>query len=141
MYVPREAYSFRMSFCTVPASFVRLAPCFWRNRHIERQQDCRRGIDCHRSGNAFERYAFEQALHIGKRVDGDADVAYFAFRHRVVAVVADLRGKIECDGETGDSLFQQIAKAFVGFLDRARIRRIGASSTGANDTSRDKRRA
>ncbi len=29
MYVPRAIYSFKMSFCTVPESFWRFAPCFF----------------------------------------------------------------------------------------------------------------
>ena len=29
MYVPRAMYSFKMSFCTVPESFGRFAPCFF----------------------------------------------------------------------------------------------------------------
>jgi hypothetical protein len=62
---------------------------------VECEQDRRRGIDGHRGGDAVERDATEEALHVLERVDGDADAADLAERERRIGVVADLGGEIE----------------------------------------------
>ena len=85
------------------------------HRDVESQQDRGGRVDGHRSGDAFERNAVEQRLHVFERVNGHADFADLALRERVVGVHADLRGQIEGDGKSRLSLFEQIAIAAVGF--------------------------
>jgi hypothetical protein len=69
-----------------------------RYRHVQSKQDSGPRVDGHRSGEFVERDSGEEALHVFNRVDGDADFADFAERHRIVGVVPDLGGEIECHG-------------------------------------------
>ena len=49
-----------------------------RDGNVERQQNRGGGIDGHRSGDAIERNAVEERLHVLERIDGHADLADFA---------------------------------------------------------------
>jgi len=73
------------------------------------------GIDGHGGGDFFEGNAVEKSFHVFEGIDGDANFSDFAEGERMVRVHADLRGKIEGDGEAGLTLAQEIAIALVGF--------------------------
>ena len=75
--------------------------------HVEREQNAGRGVDGHGGGDAVERDAVKEALHVLDGVDGDADFADFAEGHGRVGVVADLGGQVEGDGEAGGSLVEE----------------------------------
>ena len=45
---------------------------------VHRDEDGSGGVDCHRGADLVERNAVEHRLHVGERVDGDADFADFA---------------------------------------------------------------
>ena len=97
-------YSFSTSFCTVPLTLRMSAPCRSRHSHVQSQQNGSRGVDGHRRRNFIEVDAIEQALHVFDGIDRHADFANFAHGQRVVRIHANLRGQIECDGESGGAL-------------------------------------
>ena len=84
-----------------------------RRRDVQREQDGRGGVDGHRGGDALERDAVEQRLHVLEAVDGHAHAADLARGMRVVGVVADLRGQVEGDGQPGGAALEQVAVAAV----------------------------
>ena len=83
---------------------------------VHRDEHGRRGVDGHRGADLVERDAVEHRLHVGERVDGDADLADLALGERVVGVVAELRREVEGDGEAGLALAQEELEALVGLL-------------------------
>ena len=85
-----------------------------RDRHVQREQDGRGGVDGHGGGDALEGDAVEKRLHVLQAVDGDAHPAHFAPGKGVVRVVADLGGQVEGHGEAGGSLAQEIPVSPVG---------------------------
>ena len=87
-----------------------------RNGNVERKQNARRRVDGHRGGDFVERNAVEEALHVLDGVDGHADLADFAERHRVVGVVADLRGQIEGHRESRGSVGEEEFVAAIGLF-------------------------
>ncbi len=91
-------------------------PCRLRDRHVQRQQDRRRGVDGHRRRNCRQVDAIEQALHVFDGIDRDADLADFSHRERIVGIEADLGGQIEGDREAGGAVGEQVLVALVGFL-------------------------
>ena len=134
-------YSFRISFCTVPESFVEVGALPLGHRDVERQQNRRGGIDGHRSGNCAERNAVEQRLHILERADGHADFAHFAARAGMIGIEAHLRGQIERHRKPGLALSPADSGSVHSIAPRCRIRRIAAWSRACRDTSSDKCRA
>ncbi len=100
-----------MSFCTVPESAASGMPRRRATRHVEREEDRRRGVDRHRRGDPVERDAVEERLHVLEAVDRDPHLAHLAERVRVVGVVADLRGQVEGHGEPGRALLEEVAVA------------------------------
>ena len=67
MYVPRDRYSFTMSFCVVPCSSPRGDAVALRDRDVQREQPRRRRVDRHRRVHLVERDALEQRVHVGDR--------------------------------------------------------------------------
>ncbi len=97
MYVPRAMNSFRMSFCTVPESFRKSAPCFFATAAYSDQQDRGRGVDRHGRGHPVQGNPGEQDFHVFERIDGHADFSHFSGGTRMIRIVADLRRQIESD--------------------------------------------
>ena len=62
--------------------------------------------------------AVEEGFHILQAAYRDAHLAHLALGQGVVGVVADLRGQVEGDGESGLALLQQVAEAAVGIFRR-----------------------
>ena len=86
------------------------------NRNIKRQQNRRRRVDGHRSGDFRQIDAIEEALHVLDRVDRDADFSNLANGQRVIGIQADLGGQVEGDRKSGGAVGEQVFVAFVGFL-------------------------
>ena len=62
---------------------VRRDPLFFRHGDVHGKEDRCSGVDGHGGGNLVQRNAVEENLHVGKRVDGDADLANFTLAHGV----------------------------------------------------------
>ncbi len=92
-----------------------LHPLATGNRHVHRQQDRGRGIDCHAGGDFVKGDVLEEGGHVLQRGDGDADLADLAQGDGIVGVVADLGGQVKSHREAGLPLLQQVAVAAVGF--------------------------
>ena len=58
----------------------------------------------------------KSSFHVRQRIDRDAALADFAFRHRMIGVVAHQRRQMKGDGQSGLAVFQQIVEALVRFL-------------------------
>ncbi len=85
--MPRARYSLMMSFCVVPVSDERGAPCSSRDRDIEREQPCRRRVYRHRRVHLVERDSSNSARMSPICVTGTPTLADFALGQRIVAVV------------------------------------------------------
>ena len=113
-------YSLRMSFCIVPDSSLgghALAP---RHRHVEREQDGRRGVDRHRGGHPVERDALEQVLHVLDRARSPRPPCRpRPARDRRVGVVAHLGRQVEGHRQPGLALVEQEPVALVRLGGRA----------------------
>ena len=86
---------------------------------VHRPQDRGRRVGRHRSADLVERNALEQRFHVGQRIDGDAALADFAFRHRMVGVVTHQRRQMESDGKSRLAVLQQVVISAIGLLGRA----------------------
>ena len=75
-----------------------------RNSDIERHQPAGRGVDRHRCIHRHHRDVFEQRPHVADMRNRDADLADFAARERMIAVVAGLSRKVEGDRQAGLAL-------------------------------------
>ncbi len=84
------------------------------NHH--RQQHRRRCVDRHADADFVERDAVQERFHVAQAGDRHADLADLALGERVVSVVADLRGQIEGNGETGLPLRNQELVASVALF-------------------------
>ncbi len=96
---------------------------------IERHQPHGGGVDGHRRVHLAERDAVEQRAHVAEMRDRHADLADFAAREDVVAVIAGLRRQIEGDGETRLALGEIGAIELVGLAGR-RMAGVGAKHPG-----------
>ena len=96
-----------------------LHPLLFGDRDIERQQDAGRRVNRHRGADAVERQAVEQRLHIFQAGNRDANLAHFAFGHRMVRIVAHLRWQIKGDREPRRALREQEMVAFIRFFRRS----------------------
>ena len=139
MYVPRAMYSLSTSFWTVPVSFARGTPCSsptttYIASRIAAVALIVIEVETRSSGMLAEE--IRQVVH---RVDRDAHAPDLALRHRVVGVVAHLRGQVERGGEAHLPGGQQLAEAPVGLLRRCRSRRTGAWSRAGRCTCWDRR--
>ncbi len=119
MYSFCAMYSFRMSFCSVPARRVQSAPCFFSDSQVHRPQNARRRVDGHRNGGFLEIDSVEKCLHVLKRVDGHTTLAHLAFALGIVRVTPHQRRQIERDGKPASPVRQQVFVALVRLL-RAR---------------------
>ena len=81
-----------------------------------------------------ERNLVEERFHVGKRADGHATFADFAFGERMVGVIAHQRGQIEGDGEAGLALREQDSGSARWCRGPSRSRRTGAWSRIARGT-------
>ena len=70
--------------------------------------------DRHRGGHLAQRYAAEQHLHVGRRVDRHAAVPNLTEAVRVVGVAAHERGHVERDRQTATAAFEDHLVALVG---------------------------
>ena len=118
MYVPRADVLLEDVVLDGAADALPGDVLLFGQHEIEREEDRRRGVDRHGGRDAIERDAFEQAPHVGDRVDRHSHPSDLAARHRVIAVVADLGRKIEGDREPAGALGEEIAIAPV------RLRRV-----------------
>ena len=103
MYVPRERYSFTMSFCVVPASSPYGDALLVGEREVHAEQPHRGRVDRHRRVHLVERDAVEQRAHLAEVRDRHADLADLAAGERVVGVVAGLgrAGRTRPRGRSG----------------------------------------
>jgi len=88
-------------------------PVLLGDRHVERQQPRRRGVDRHRRVHLVERDAVEQGVHVALVGDRHADLADLAPRQLVVGVVAGLGGQVERHREPRLALGQVAAVELV----------------------------
>ena len=65
---------------------------------VETEEPRRGGVDRHRRVHPLDRDLVEQRAHVALVHDGDANLADFTTRERVVRVVARLCRKVERDG-------------------------------------------
>jgi len=95
--------------------FSEISTLFFCDGDIEAEKDGGGGVDGHGSGNTPQRYLIEERFHVFERIDGHTDFADFSESEGVIGVHADLRWKIEGDGETLLSFAEQVAIALIGF--------------------------
>ena len=107
MYSFCAMYSLRMSFCSVPEMRRQSTPCFSATARYMAHRYGGRRIDGHRDGDVAQRDAAKQSLHVFERRDGDAALADFAVRHRVIGIVAHQGGQVEGHRESGLALAQK----------------------------------
>ncbi len=91
---------------------------------VHREQDRRRTIHRHRSGDAVERDSIEQRRHVVNRRDRDAFAPNFAERAFVVGVVAHQRRHVEGGREAVLPLAEQKVEARVGVLGESEAREL-----------------
>ena len=118
MYSFCAMYSFRMSFCSVPESCAQSTPCFSATARYMAQRTAAGElmvIETVTSPSGMPRNSVSMS---SSEEMASAALADFAFRERVVGVVAHQRRQIEGDREAGLALFEQIVIAAVGFLRR-----------------------
>src|SRR6266571_9326805 len=96
--VPRAMYSFRGSFCSVQGIVLQRAPELRRwhtllrpHGHIHGEDRRRGGIDGKVGTDFIEGNAVKQELHVGQRVNGDADPPHLLAHPRIVRIKANLR--------------------------------------------------
>ena len=100
----------------VPEILSAETPCFLGDGDVHAEQDGGGGVDGHGGGDLVQRDAVEEDLHVGQRVDGDADLADFALAHGGVRVVAHLGRQVKGHREAGLAGGEQVFVALVGFL-------------------------
>ncbi len=88
------------------------------DRHIQREQNNGGGVDRHRRRHLAQRDAVKQRRHVVDGVNRHTNTAHFPCGHRMVGVVAHLRGKIEGDAQAADTLREQVAVACIGLCRR-----------------------
>ena len=118
MYSFCAMYSFRMSFCSVPETAFQSTPCCSATARYMAHSTAAGELMVIETVTSAQRDAAEQNLHVFERRDGRAALAHFAFRQRVVGIVAHQRRQIEGHREAGLALLQQIVIAAVGLLRR-----------------------
>ena len=95
------------------AQLVRRNALFLRRRDVERPENDRRAVDRHRRRHLVERDAVEQHLHVGETRDGDARLADFTQRSRMIRVVAHQRREVECRRQSRLAMLEQKLEASV----------------------------
>ncbi len=127
MYVPRDRYSFTMSFCVVPRSSAERHALRFGVGDVEAEQPRRGGVDRHRRVHRPGRDAVEQRAHVAEVGDRHADLAHLAARRWGVGVVAGLGGQVEGDRQAGLALGQ------VGAVERVRRGRCRVPGVGPHE--------
>ena len=135
MYVPRATYSFKMSFCTVPESRFRFAPCRFATATYSASKIAAVElivieVETRSSGMPSNSVCMSSSESMATPTLSD-----FAFGESVIGVQSDLRRQIERDGKARLAVREQIAITPIRFARRCRSRRIAASSTAGRDTS------
>ena len=118
MYVPRAAYSLRMSFWIVPPSDAGSTPRSSATMLVHQQEQRGRGVDRHRGGDGALIDAVEEPAHVVDRRDRDTDAPDFAPGALVVRVESKLRRQVEGDAQPGRAALEQEPVAGVALLDR-----------------------
>ncbi len=96
-------------------------------RHIERQQPHRSGVDGHRGVHLLKGNAFEESVEVFQAVDRYADLADLRASNGMIGGVAALGGQIKGDREAGLPFVQIGAVEFVGLAG------VGVASVGSKD--------
>ena len=130
MYVPRDRYSFKMSFCVVPASAACGDALLVGEREVHAEQPHRGGVDRHRRVHLAERDAVEQRAHLAEVRDRHADLADLAARERCVGVVAGLGREVEGHRQPGLTL-RQVRPVQLVRRARRRVPRVRPDQPGA----------
>ncbi len=100
-------------------NFLPISALLFRNGEIHRPDHCCGRIDGHGSGDVGEWNLIEKNFHVRQGTDCNAAFADFAFRERMVGVVAHQRGQVESCRKSRLALRKQIAKALVCVFSRA----------------------
>src|ERR1051325_768285 len=119
-------YSFRMSFFVLRAAgeLLEREAAALRRREVHGPHDGRRPVDRHRHADLVERQLVEERLHVGGRVDGDADLAPPAARVLVGRGVALQRGGAQRGGEARLALREEELESLVRLLGGAKAREL-----------------
>ncbi len=112
-------YSLRMSVWIVPPRRSGVMPVLLGCDDVERQEDRGGGVDRHRDRDLVKRDPVEQGLHVVDRVERHALHSHLTEGAGVIGVEAHQRRHVECRGEPGLAVVEQVAEALVGLLDRA----------------------
>ena len=86
------------------------------NCDVHSQQYGCRCVDCHGCGNFAQINLVKKDFHIFQGIDCYAYLTDFADSHFVIRVIADLGRKVECAGQAGAAIFNQVTITFVGFF-------------------------
>ena len=109
-------YSFRMSFCSVPAIFVQ-SPALLLDRHqVHGPKHIGGRIDGHRNAGLLQVDSGEERFHVFQGVDGHPALAHLPFALRSIRVITHQGGQVEGDGKTAPAIGQQVSVACVGLL-------------------------
>ena len=98
------------------AQFVSGNALFFSNCNVHSQQYGSRSVDGHRGGNFVQRDLVKQDFHICQGVNSYAYFTNFAFSHRIGGIITDLGRQVECAGQAGTTVSQQVTITFVGFF-------------------------
>src|SRR2546423_464875 len=88
------------------SQLLRIDTLLLGSSYVEAIENDRRSVDGHGCGDLIERNAVEQNFHVRKARDGDAALADFSLRARMVGVVTHQGREIERDRESCLSMIQ-----------------------------------
>ena len=89
---------------------------FFSYSDVHSEQYGSRCVDGHGGGNFAEVDLVEQDFHILQGINSNAYFTNFAFSHLIIGVIADLGRKVECAGQAGAAVCNQVTITFVGFF-------------------------
>ena len=96
--------------------FVSGNALFFSYCNVHSQQYGSRSVDGHGSGYFIQGNLVEQDFHVSQGVDSYAYFTNFAFSHRIGGIITDLGRQVECAGQAGTTVSQQVTITFVGFF-------------------------
>ncbi len=99
-----------------PPDGLQFYPLFFSHGDIHGQEDGRRRIDGHRSGDPVQGNAVKHGLHVHQGVDSYTYFSYLSRAQGMIGIVADLGWKVEGHTETRLTMIQEISVALVGLL-------------------------
>ncbi len=99
-----------------PPDGLRLYPLLFGHGDIHGQEDGRRCIDGHRSGDPVQGNTVKDGLHVRQGVDGYTNFSHLSRAQGMIGIVADLGWKVEGHAETRLAMIQEISVALVGLL-------------------------